>query len=252
VYRRLVEDEPWIAEWKKAGLKTEDFINIGETARKAEQYDEALHWYLWAARLEPDLGDPWYYRGQIYEEKAQWYQALDAYERAIEASHLRQVHRSSLYYRTGIIYHLQLETRQLDVAAMAYRAALEADDFKNKREAADCHYRGGEILRRQKNNPDEYIAKFQRAIVLNPKHVGAHMLLGLAIYERDKNAQVAETELLKAAELAPQSTRVYYHLGEIYRKEGHLDKAKTMYKHALELDPEFEAAQKQLSALEDK
>lgn len=47
--------------------------------------------------------------------------------------------------------------------------------------------------------------------------LGVHPL-GIAIYERDKDATTAEAELLKALELAPRAKWAYYHLGEIYRQ----------------------------------
>jgi len=75
--------------------------------------------------------------------------------------------------------------------------------------------------------------------------------LGIAIYERDKDATTAEAELLKALELAPQARWAYYHLGEIYQQEGRADEATVMYEQALEIAPDLKAAQKCLAALRD-
>ena len=240
-----------VDEWLRAGLTAEDFISTGEEARKAEQYEEAMAWYERAMRLEPGLGDPWYYVGLLYENQQQWLGALDAYERAIASGRFRQVCRSSPHYRAGIIYQRHLNPRQPENALAAYEAALAADNFSSTAEAADCHYKRGEVLRWQKARPDEYIVEFRRAIALNPRHSWAHILLGLAIYGRDKDATAAEAELLKALELAPQSKWVYYHLGEVYRQEGRTGKAATMYEQALEIDPDFETAQKRLATLKE-
>jgi tetratricopeptide (TPR) repeat protein len=240
---RLVE------AWRRAGLTAEAFIARGEEARQAERYDEALAWYERAARLEPGLGDPWYYVGLLREDQQQWMQALEAYERALAIGRFQQVGRSSPHYRTGVIYQWRLEPGQTDTALAAYEAAIEAGDFSADWEAADCHYKRGEVLRRQKADVDEYMAEFRQAVELNPRHTWAHILLGLAIYERDKDAVMAEAELQQALELAPQNKWAYYHLGEIYRQEGRTDKAAAMYEQALEIDPDLEAAQKRLSAL---
>ena len=86
-------------------------------------------------------------------------------------------------------------------------------------------------------------------IALNPKHSVAHLLPGIATYERDEDAVAAEAEILKAVELAPQSKWVRYYLGDIYRKEGRTNEAAAMYEQALAIDPDFEAAQKRLAAL---
>ena len=241
--------EQVVRQWKGAGLTARDFIARGEEERKAKQYEEALAWYERAARLEPGLGDPWYYIGLAYEGLEEWGKALAAYERAIGVGSFRSVPRSSPHYRAGVIYQWRLEPRQTDTALAAYEAAIEADDFSADWEAADCHYKRGEILWWKGSNPDEYIAEYQRAIALNPKHASAHILLGVAYYTRDKDVTRAEAEIRQAIELSPENKWAYYYLGEIYRQEGRLDEARATYEQALELDPQFEAAQKRLQAL---
>lgn len=243
---RLVE------EWRRAGLTPQDFISRGEEARRAERYDEAVAWYERAMRLEPGLGDAWYHLGLLYEDLQQWLQALDAYGRAIASDRFRQVGRSSPHYRVGIIYQWRLDSRQSEDALVAYEMALAADDFNSAAEAGDCHYKRGEILRWLKADPDEYIAEFQWAIELNPRHASAHMQLGLAYYDRDRDAKVAEAEILRALTLSPENKWAYYHLGEIYCQEGHTDEAMTMYEQALEIDPDFEAAQARVAALKSE
>jgi tetratricopeptide (TPR) repeat protein len=238
-------------EWSRAGLTAGDFIDRGNEARKAEQYNEAVSWYKRAVRLEPDLGDAWYYVGLAYEGQQQWLQALDAYERVIVSSRLIRVHRSSPHLRTGIIYQRWLDSRQPESALAAFELALKLDDFASVVEAADCHYRRGQLLRDLEADPDEYMAEFQRAVELDAEHISARIMVGLTIYEQKRNASAAEAELLRAQELAPQNKWVYYHLGEIYRQEGRVTEAETMYRQALEIDPAFESALKRLQALSE-
>ncbi|UCC65161.1 MAG: tetratricopeptide repeat protein [Anaerolineae bacterium] len=243
VGQRLVD------EWSRAGLTTEDFIHRGEEARKAKQYDEAMAWYERAMRLEPGLGDPWYYVGLLYENQQQWLPALDAYERAVAMKRFVQVHRSSPHYRAGILYQGRLDPRQPEKALAAYEAALDAGDFSSRVEVTDCHYKRGWILYSQKADPSEYMAEFRRTIELDPEHVWAHILLGVSIYNQDRDTTAAEAELLRALELAPQDKWAHYSLGEVYRREGRTDEAAAMYQQALMIDPDFEPAQKKLQAL---
>jgi tetratricopeptide (TPR) repeat protein len=238
-------------EWSRAGLTAGDFIDRGNEARKAEQYDEAMIWYRRAMRLEPDLGDPWYYVGLAYEGQQQWLQALDAYERVIVSGRLVRVHRSSPHLRTGILYQRWLDPHQPESALAAFELALELDDFASAAEAADCHYRRGQLLRGQKADPGEYMAEFQRAVELDSEHISARIMVGLTIYEQERNASAAAAELLRAQELAPKNKWVYYHLGEIYRQEGRVTEAGIMYRQALEFDPAFEDALKRLQALNE-
>jgi tetratricopeptide (TPR) repeat protein len=240
-----------VDEWLRAGLTTGDFITRGEEAHKAKQYDEAMAWYERAMRLEPGLGDPWYYVGLLYENQQQWLPALDAYERAVATKRFIQVHRSSPHYRAGILYQGRLDPSQPEKALAAYEAALDADDFSSRVEATDCHYKRGRILYGQMADPSEYVAEFRRTIELDPGHVWAHILLGVSIYDQDRDITAAEAELLRALELDPQNKWAHYYLGEVYRREGRTDEAAAMYRQALTIDPDFEAAQKRLQVLND-
>jgi len=245
-------DRRAVAAWRAGGISAQQLIKAGEAARKARRYEEALEWYRRAVRLEPHRGDPWYYAGLAWEGMERWEEALAAYERAVAVGSFTGVHHSSPYYRMGVIYQWRLEPRQVDAALAAYEAAIEADDFSANWEAADCHYKRGEILQWKGAKPDEYIREFQRAIELNPRHDWAHIRLGLAYYARDRDAIAAEAEIRQAIALSPRNKWAYYHLGEVYRQEGRLDEAKAMYEKALEIDPNFEAARRQLGDLPDQ
>jgi tetratricopeptide (TPR) repeat protein len=240
-----------VEEWRRAGLSAEEFIRRGEEARKVRLYDEALVWYGRAARLAPDVGDPWYDVGLLYEEQQQWQQALAAYERASALGRFRQVGSSGPHYRAGVIYRWQLAPGRPEKAVTAFEAALAADDFDTVVEAAHCHYLYGYVLREQKAEAERYIAEFRQAIALDPGHAWAHVFLGVALYERDGDARAAEAEFLRALELSPQNKWACYHLGEVYRLGGRADEARAMYQKALEIDPVFEAAQRRLQALSD-
>lgn len=206
--------ERLVEEWRKSGLASEDLIARGEVSRRAKRYEEARAWYQRAIRLEPDLGDPWHYTGQLYEEQQRWLPALDAYEQAAASSYFRQGGRSSSYYRMGAIYHRKLKPHQLERALWAYKIALATDDFRSNRDAAWVHARLGQIY-----------------------------------YARDEDAIAAEAAMLEALELVADDKWLYIVLGNFYRQEDRIVEAAAMYQQALALDPEFEGAQQRLSAL---
>ena len=237
------------AEWRAGGFTAQEFIDAGEQARKAGRFQEALEWYERAANVEPGWGDPWHCMGQVYWRTQDWKRALDAYEEAVESDTLTNIGRSSLYYRIGVIYQSKVEPRQTDAALTAYGAAIETDGFSGTEEAADCHYRRGEILSWMGGDPDEYIREYKRAIELDPRHVSAHILLGAAYYVRYRDVGMAEAEIRRAMELSPHNKWTYYHLGDVYRHEGRAEDAAVMYRWALDIDPEFALARKRLRAV---
>ena len=245
-------EEEAVAEWRAGGFALEDFIARGDQARTARDYAEAVVWYGRATHLDPDLGDAWYYTGLAYEGLKRWEDALEAYDQACEAAAFATVRKSSPTYRMGKIYQWRLKPRQIDAALAAYDVAIELDDFSTDQEAADCHFKRGEVLRWSGSEPDAYIAECQLALELNPNHVGAHILLGVGQYTGHGDMISAEAEIRRALELAPENEWAYYHLGEIYRLEGRADDARVMFEQALNINPEFGAAQKRLQLLNDE
>lgn len=202
--------------WRQTGLTAKDFIARGEQSREAGLYDTALAWHERAIRLEPQVGNPWYFVGLLRENQEMWPQALDAYAQAVSAERLVQVGRSSAYYRLASIYQRRLPTPQPERAFAAYQAALEADDFGTAGDAAWTHARLAQLF---------------------------HSL------ERDTVA--AETEILHALELTPQDPWIYIVLGDIYRSEDRTAEAAEQYEQALAIDPNFEAAKSRLNAVKE-
>ena len=245
-------EEEAVAEWRAGGFALEDFIARGDEARTARDYAEAIVWYERAGRLEPDLGDPWYYMGLAYEGLNRWEDALEAYDQAYEAAVFATVRKSSPRYLMGIIYQWRLNSPQTDAALAAYDVAIGLDDFSTDQEAADCHYKRGEVLRWSGSEPGVYIAECQLALELDPNHVGAHILLGVGQYYGHGDLVNAEAEIRRALELAPENEWAYYHLGEMYRLEGRADDARRMFEQALDINPEFGTAQKRLQLLNDE
>lgn len=237
--------------WQQAGYVAATFIGWGAQARSAQRYDEAEAWFRRAATLEPTLADGWYYLGLVYENQAQWTSALRAYQRAIAAESFgHPPGRSDPHYRQGWIYRWHLDPPRSDEALAAYEAALAADDFGSAADAADGHYLYGHALRERGAEPGLYAAEFEKAVDLDPQHSWAFVLLGLALYERDGDVQAAVSAIQKAIALDSENRWAYFHLGEIYREDGQREKAAEMYQQALQIDPNFEAAQKQREALD--
>lgn len=245
------KEEQAIKTWRNAEGVAEEFVLRGEYAQKSGQYQEALKWYQWSAKIKPEWADPWYFIGLTYEDISEWQDALNAYAQINNDVIFTSIGRSSPYYRQGLIYQRREEPRQLESAMTAYEKAIEINNFSNNLEAANCHYERGEILRWTNEAPEEYIAEYQQAIKLNPHLASAYIYLGVAYYIKDGDAAKAEAEIRKALILDPQNQWAYYHLGEIYRQEENITEAVIMYKQALKNDPDFKIAQEKLQALID-
>jgi tetratricopeptide (TPR) repeat protein len=242
--------EDAVAAWQISGEMANEFLQWGDHAQGANQYQDALIWYERAAEVESETGDAWYYAGLMYEKLEQWEKALEAYERALAANGFADVSRSSAYYRMGMIYQWRLDSRQTDAALTAYEMAIEVDDFDSDWERADSHFRRGQILWWTGGDPAEYVDEYQITLRLNPGHASAHMLLGVAFYAQYQDLDMAERELLRALELAPKNAWAHVYLGDVYFQEGMLEKAKVMYQLALDISPDLEEAKERLISVQ--
>ncbi len=229
--------------WQFVDGIAEEFMQRGHQARRAMRLEEAETWYDRAIAVEPQIGDAWYYTGVVYERMGRWEKALDAYEQAVKIGAFADVTRSSPYYRMGLIYHQRLKPKRARAALTAFELAINLGEFKSDLEAADAHYRYGAILRQLGEDPVKYIQEFRRAIALNPRHVFAHIALGVAYYAEYEDAVKAEEEIRAALQINPQSKWAYLHLGDIYRQERRCNEAQEMYRRASEIDSGFELAE---------
>jgi len=152
----------------------------------------------------------------------------------------------------GVIYQWRLEPRQTDAALAAYEAAIEADDFSANWEAADCHYKRGEVLWWTGRDPRESISEYQQAVTLNPKHHWAHVRLGYALYQAYGDVASAEKEIRQAIAVWPDDKHQKWphrFLGDIYQEAGMIDQAIAAYQEVLRLDPSDEQVQDILTTL---
>jgi len=204
-----------LREWKMAGVTGQDAIVIGETMAGTGQNEESGTWYLRATRLEPDLADGWYYLGAWHMAEKEPNLALEAYQRGLALNSFAQIGASDLYYGIGLTYQNNSEIGSLTEALSAYEEALALDDFRLVRNSAWTHARRGQVH-----------------------------------YQLNGDGRVAEEELLLALKISPSDRWFFYLLGDVYEKEGRLAEARAMFERALQIDPDFEAAQGRLDSLQ--
>ena len=87
-----------------------------------------------------------------------------------------------------------------------------------------------------RGNIKEAIARYQRALELNPRYAEAHYNLGTALAGQER-VDEAITHYNKALEIYPSSARVHYNLGAALIQQGKLDEAIAHYRKAAQLDP---------------
>jgi tetratricopeptide (TPR) repeat protein len=89
------------------------------------------------------------------------------------------------------------------------------------------------------NMVNEERAAFQKAIELDPDWIGGYNALGSSyLFSEPKDFKKAEGNALKVVELSPKSSGAQIALGDCYRAEDDLEKARAAYAKAIELNPD--------------
>jgi tetratricopeptide (TPR) repeat protein len=85
---------------------------------------------------------------------------------------------------------------------------------------------------------EEALKHFQKALEINPNYVEAHSNLGLALFQKGQ-VHEAVAQYQKALEINPNSFMGHVNLGNAFFKKGQLDKAVAEYEKASEIDPNY-------------
>jgi tetratricopeptide (TPR) repeat protein len=89
------------------------------------------------------------------------------------------------------------------------------------------------------NRVQEERAAFQKAIELDPEGIGGYNALGNSyLFSEPRDFKKAEENALKVVELASKSSSAQVTLGDCYRAEDNLEKARMAYLKAVELNPD--------------
>ena len=101
-----------------------------------------------------------------------------------------------------------------------------------------------------KNQPDEAITEYRKAIELNPDYTEAHYNLGFALYAR-RQPDEAIAEYRKALQIQPNLALVHNNLGVALQNKGQWDEAIAEYRQALHVQPDLALARNNLGVTLD-
>ena len=89
------------------------------------------------------------------------------------------------------------------------------------------------------NETDKARTVYQKTIELDPKWAGGYKALsGSYIFSDPRDLKKGEENALKAVELSPKSSNAEVLLGDCYRAQNDMEKARTAYTKAIELEPD--------------
>jgi tetratricopeptide (TPR) repeat protein len=231
-----------------ATIATEDLIWWGLQKEKEGDLPAAEFFYQWVTEQEPELGDGWYYLGQVYAAQNLNPRAVNAYLQAAEAPTWKERGASDSYLALGNLY----ASSEADRARDYYEQALSRDQFGDTAAKAAAHYHLAEILLLNETNPAAALPHYQAALTLTPGDHWARLRLGYTIYWATGELAAAEKEIQAAVQAWPDEKYLqwpYFYLGEIYEDAGMIPEAIAAYEQVLRLDPADIRIQERLAIL---
>ena len=208
---------------KKFPENTEALLKLGELYYLVKQYQNAITYVNKALKVDESLAKGYYLKGSIYRESGDTSLAVSSLETAIEQDNKFE----DAFYDLGIIYAARKNPLALDyynntlslnpenqnalyARARYYQAIGETEkaiiEYKNmvsKVKSCDqCYYNLGAIYFGLKNNPEQAVEYFTKAIEVNPNYLEAYFARAF-IYAKLKDKTSAKADYNMCLKLQP-------------------------------------------------
>jgi tetratricopeptide (TPR) repeat protein len=179
------------------------FMNAGNKAAGAKQFEVAVQEYQKAVDKYSDNHAAWYGMGGAQAQRGEWDKAADAFARAVQIADNQPM------------YHMWYG---ISLYEKAVKQAKDDQARKENKKPEEVQVDLGAI------NFDKAAQHLQEAVKLNGDMWRAHYYLG-KIYRAQDKPKEAATELSKALQGDPRQSAPYIALGELYRKWDYTDEA---------------------------
>lgn len=202
--------------------------DLGSVLALQSKFSEAIPEFERAIELQPAL--------PLAHKKLG--QALVAAGRGKDADEAFQVYIDSDEDRATIMKGVELlRTKQLDDAAAVFQSVLKRnpDSVNAMRYLAVCYWQG-------KTKLDDAEALLRRATQLAKDYLGAWLILGALLLERNKNVE-AIAAYQQATKLNPKNPESWAGLGSAFSVAMYPDKSVEAYAKSIELNPKVAGVQ---------
>ncbi|MDE2998275.1 MAG: tetratricopeptide repeat protein [Gemmatimonadota bacterium] len=218
--------------WAQVAPESAEKYNAGQALFEKRRYQQALQAFEDAVRLDGN-------NAQAYRGMAKTYQKLKDSDKAIANFRMATTVKADYVEAHYELGNLFINLKRYKDAQGAFQAVLNLDgDFQNgnARNLLKAAYsrQGRDYLLRK--NYRKAIEEYENATQLDPTDATNYYNLGLAARNARKIKQ-AETAFTTAVELNPKYAKAHRQLGDLYRLTKRNSRAIRSYSRAIDSDP---------------
>ncbi len=240
-----------VETWRNGGGQVEsEFMQRGLFSQQVGDSENAITWYRLGQKLQPQVGDWWYYQGLVFVENDQWSSAMKAFTTGLPLI-LNTVGQSDFYYQQGIVNLRETTKPDFATALSMFDKALNENQFASDDQLIETHFQRAEVLRKTGHSV-EALNEYNLVIDYNPDDYRANLMAGILFWQLKNDAKTATRLLKKAISLNPNLVPPRLILANMYYYIGQADMAREMYESVLVIEPNNKAALEQLVILNNK
>jgi tetratricopeptide (TPR) repeat protein len=204
-------------------------LKLAETQYILKQYGDATLTVNGIIRTQPQNAEAYFMLGLIFKESGEIAKAINAFQAATEFDN-RLV---DAWINLGQIFEAKKET----IASRYYKTATEVDPNN----IAALHSYA--YFLQNSNQIDEAITLYKKINIVNPEYVDAYLNAGILYLERKEMAASLE-QFDIMTKINPIDARGFYFKALTLFQQGDKVNARTQVQNALNIEPNYEDAQK--------
>ena len=213
----------------------------GNALQRMGQTEEAMGLYAKALEIKPDLAEVYANLGSLYAQQKKWQKAREYYQKAI-------VIKPDF---SGAYRNLARVWKQLGEPEKAAQCQNQALSLESQEVNVEEYVRSGDLLMGE-NKPEQALEYYLKAVKLSPDLQIGHQKVAETWGKLGKWQEAAKC-WERALSIEPQSANAqkYFQLGDVFLKQNQLEEAISVYKKALQLNPNFVPALVRLTRIYD-
>lgn len=222
-------------------ITVEECVRLGDRLVQEDRPEQAIHYYLQAIKLSPDLRIAYQKIAETWEQLGKWREAANYYRQMLKLEPNPSMQKLELQASKTVPALPPQSNTKLELSQA--RKSLQLPNISQ--EVTSIPERNSSVQNNSapKDKLDLTIANYEQKAQQEPNSAPIQANLG-SLYAQKQNWQKAATYYQKAIQLNPNVAGVYRNLAKVLEKLGQPEEAAKCWYQALDLEPQTANAEK--------